>query len=228
MRIILKRRDAGTTKLRDLTGQRFGRLTVICRANDFVCSSGRKITMWHCLCDCGTEKDIASTSLINRATTSCGCWNYEQMCNKEIKHKKHGERDTVLYQRWCGMKDRCNDPKRLRYNGRGITVCDEWKNDYMSFAEWSRNNGFREDLTLDRIDNDKGYYPENCRWTDITTQQNNKENNVRISFDGETHTQAEWSRLTGLNRYLIHDRLERGWSVYRTLTTPPKEYNRKR
>lgn len=110
------------------------------------------------------------------------------MCNKEIKHKKHGERDTVLYQQWCGMKDRCSDPKRLRYNGRGITVCDEWKNDYMSFAEWSRNNGFREDLTLDRIDNDKGYYPENCRWTDITTQQNNKENNVRISFDGETHT----------------------------------------
>ena len=75
---------------------------------------------------------------------------------------------------------------------------------------------------------EKGYYPENCRWTDITTQQNNKENNVRISFDGETHTQAEWSRLTGLNRYLIHDRLERGWSVYRTLTTPPKERNRKR
>lgn len=126
------------------------------------------------------------------------------------------------------MKHRCDDPKRPRYNGRGITVCDEWKNDYKSFAEWSRNNGFREDLTLDRIDNDKGYYPENCRWTDNTTQQNNKENNVRITFNGETHTQAEWSRLTGLSKDLIHDRLERGWSVCRTLTTPPKEYNRKR
>lgn len=84
------------SKLRDLTGQRFGRLIAIKRADNFVCSSGRKITMWHCVCDCGNEKDIAMTSLVNGATTSCGCWNYEQMKNKETKHKKHGEKKYVF------------------------------------------------------------------------------------------------------------------------------------
>lgn len=183
--------------------------------------------MWHCLCDCGNEKDVASTSLINGSTTSCGCWNYEQMHNKEIKHRVHGERDTVLYSRWNGMKSRCADPKRSRYYCRGITVCDEWANSYESFAKWSRNNGFREDLTLDRINNDGNYSPENCRWVDGTVQQNNKENNVRITFNGETHTQAEWTRITGLSKDIIHDRLERGWSVERTLTTPVMIRNKK-
>ena len=185
--------------------------------------------MWHCLCDCGTEKDIASTSLINGATTSCGCWNYEQMCNKEIKHKKHGERDTVLYQRWRGMKHRCNDPKRLRYNGRGITVCDEWKNDYMSFAEWSRNNGFREDLTLDRIDNDKGYYPENCRWVDAKMQGQNKRNNIVVEINGESHILSEWCRILGVKRATIKTRIFRqGLTPYEALTIPIIKGNRKK
>lgn len=203
-----------------MTGQKFGRLTACYRTDDFVCSSGRKLTMWHCVCDCGNEKDVASTSLTQKLTTSCGCWDKEQKLNKDIKHRKHGERGTVLYSRWRGMRRRCTDKNNKRYFGRNIDVCEEWKNSYIAFAKWARNNGFKEELTLDRIDNNKGYCPENCRWVDDIQQQNNKENNVYIEYNGVTHTQAEWSKITGISRYAIYYRLEHGWSVERTLTQP--------
>ena len=123
------------SEIRDLSGQRFGRLVVVNRAKNFICSSGREITMWHCVCDCGVEKDVASTSLVNGATTSCGCWNYEQMKNKEIKHRKHGEKGTSLYERWHGIKRRCADKSNKSYGGRGIKVCKEWEESYEAFAK---------------------------------------------------------------------------------------------
>ena len=217
---ITQERRFIVSEIRDSSGQRFGRLVVVNRAKNFICSSGREITMWHCVCDCGVEKDVASTSLVNGATTSCGCWNYEQMKNKEIKHRKHGERGTSLYERWHGIKRRCADKSNKSYGGRGIKVCKEWEESYEAFAKWAKENGYSEELTIDRIDNNGDYCPENCRWVNHSVQQNNKTNNIRITFNGETHTQTEWSKITGLNRYTIHDRLKRGWSVEKTLTTP--------
>lgn len=122
------------------------------------------------------------------------------------------------------MKHRCDKKYSddfLRYSGRGIKVCKEWEDDFMSFYTWSINNGYSENLSIDRINNDGNYCPENCRWTNAQVQQNNKSNNHCITFQGAAHTIAEWAQITGLSRGKIKDRLMKcGWDIERALTTP--------
>lgn len=130
-----------------------------------------------------------------------------------------------LYEIWRGMRGRCQNPNRPKYSiygGRGITVCDEWQS-FANFHKWAMANGYREDLTIDRFDNDGDYCPENCRWATPLEQIRNRSNTLKATFAGETHTLAEWSRIVGLNYYLLRSRLKRGMDIETAFTTPSRK-----
>lgn len=137
--------------------------------------------------------------------------------------KRNPYRKTRLWYIWVNMKTRCCNPNSKafpRYGGRGITICDEWLNDSLTFCEWAMTNGYQDDLTLDRIDNDGPYSPENCRFISMTEQQHNRSNNRNITYQGETHCVTEWSRRLGINQTVLCRRLDRGWTVERAFTQP--------
>ena len=201
----------------DLTGQRFGRLVV--QKKD---ETRTKYKYWVCLCDCGVTKSILEGSLKQGYTKSCGCLNAENI--KKTKWKSHGGSDTKLYKVWQGMKCRCyakNATKYKQYGGRGITVCDEWKDDYGAFQAWALANGYREGLTIDREDVNGPYSPENCRWTTNKEQQNNRRDNLMITYNGKTQTLTQWAEETGINEMALRSRIKKlGWSAERALTEP--------
>lgn len=139
---------------------------------------------------------------------------------------KHGKRGTKIYNIWRGMRDRTRHESHRQYKdygGRGITVCEEW-DDFMTFYNWAISNGYKDGLSIDRIDNNKGYCPDNCKFSTRIEQGNNKRNNHILTMNGEEHTLAEWSRITGLDRGAIYSRLEKGWSVEKALTTKRLKY----
>lgn len=140
----------------------------------------------------------------------------------------HGKRKTRMYRIWSDMKGRCNNPNRAkyaRYGGRGITVCSEWMSDFQAFYEWSMANGYQEDLSIDRIDNDGNYCQENCRWVTMREQAANKSTNHYITYDGQTFTMSEWARRIGVPREVLKDRICRyGWECERALTTPVRKH----
>ena len=194
-------------KKQDLTGRRFGRLTVIAEA-------GRKRggVLWLCRCDCGVEKEIMSATLLNGTTVSCGCYN------RDI-NTKHDKSHSKLYSIYQCMKDRCTNPNAQeweRYGGRGIKVCDEWLKDKAEFFDWALANGYEEAergrCTLDRIDNDGDYSPQNCRWVTMKEQARNRSNNVNIEYGGETHCLSEWAEILGENYAKLVSRHRRHWS----------------
>lgn len=194
----------------DISNQRFGRSVAL----EYVGNH-----RWKCKCDCGNEFLAYSLQLRKGVTQSCGCLVRERLIARSTKH---GQKGTRLYRIWKGMRNRCGNPAikdYLNYGGRGIEVCKEWQNDFVPFYEWSISHGYQDTLTIDRIDNDKGYSPDNCRWVDWKYQGRNKRNNYLIEFRGETKSLSEWSEITGINRTTIKNRIERGWSVERALTT---------
>lgn len=163
--------------LKDLTGQRFGRLVVIARVG----STQKREATWECLCECGRTIILPSYNLRSGNTKSCGCLSSDEARNRMTTHNMSRCR---LYRVWCGIKQRCcnpSNPRYCRYGGRGIAVCDEWLNNFQAFYDWAMANGYDENAprmkcTIDRIDNDRGYSPNNCRWVDAKTQNNNKSN----------------------------------------------------
>lgn len=162
-------------KSENLTGVRFGRLTAL-----EICGIDKTgSTKWKCICDCGNTKIVCASSLKKGNTKSCGCLAKEvsRELAKNLPRYKHGKRYTKLWYVWQGMKQRCfnSNNKNYKYYGeRGITICDEWKNDFNAFYEWAITNGYTDNLTIDRINNDGNYEPSNCRWVTNAEQQKNK------------------------------------------------------
>ena len=191
----------------DLTGQRFGRLTVI-----GVDDRNTRKTYFYCQCDCGKVKSVRSDGLISGAVRSCGCLKKDQDRINLTANHKHKMSHTRPYEIWQGMKGRCyniHDARYDRYGGRGITVCDEWKDNFSEFHQWALNNGYRDDLTIDRIDNDKGYSPENCRWADSETQCRNRRTNIKITIGNSTRTLIEWCEIFNVDYRMVNARYHR-------------------
>ena len=178
----------------DLKGHRFEKLVAI---KPLYRNKDRRL-VWQCKCDCGAMCAIAGKLLVQGKTTSCGCKQRESLVSANLKH---GLRHTRLYDEWYGIKRRCYEVTHgayQRYGAIGITMCDEWKNDFMSFYNWAHANGYREDLTIDRIDNTKGYDPYNCRWATCKEQSNNRSYVKRFTYHGQTHTLSEWCDIFGV------------------------------
>lgn len=224
-----KKRVINISKLIDLTGQRFGALTVLNRAEDYVFKSGRKERMWSCKCDCGNIVTVFGSNLKKKNTTSCGCIKKEYMKKEKTKH---GLTDSRLYYIYSHMKSRCcnkNNKNFENYGGRGIQVCEEWlgENGFLNFYEWAMNNGYSEHLTIDRIDVNGNYEPSNCRWADLVTQENNRTNNRMITYDGQTMTMAMWAKKLGINYKTLANRIYTNkWSIEKALTTPVRKINK--
>lgn len=207
-------------KALELSGQRFGRLTVIERAGSKCGHS-----LWLCRCDCGKETYVIAGALKNKATISCGCWQREQAREINIRHNKSKSR---LYVVWKGMRQRCNNPNHSsypNYGGRGIKVCKEW-DDFLEFEKWAVEQGYDGkaefgECTLERKDNSGNYCPENCRFATWSEQQNNSRNNHRITINGETHTLTEWCKIMRINPSTVLRRIKGfGWSEEKAIFTP--------
>lgn len=140
--------------------------------------------------------------------------------------EKHNMTHTRLYRTWCNMKGRCYRKTMKRYNmygGRGIKVCDEWKKSFICFADWALTNGYQDNLTIDRIDVNGNYEPNNCRWVSNLEQQSNRTNNRFIKYKGETKTLSEWARLFNLKNKTLEKRINKGWSLEKAFNTRPLE-----
>lgn len=183
----------------DLTGKRFNKLVVLYRDEN---SKGGK-SRWRCICDCGTETIVSGTNLKTGAVKSCGCLRH-------MKHDTHHLSNTRLYRIWNEMKNRCylkNHHAYSYYGARGITVCDEWKDNFEAFYTWAISNGYSKNLTIDRIDNNGSYSPTNCRWATRKEQVNNRRSCVLITYNGETKNLMQWCELLNLPYKLIHQRM---------------------
>lgn len=181
----------------DLTGKRFGRLVVL-----GVDDNGKRKTSFVCQCDCGNVKSIRSDALLSGATVSCGCAKKEQDRKNLTANHKHKMSGTRIYNIWVGIKDRCYNPHNARYHrygGRGIAVCEEWLHDFSAFYSWALENGYKENLTIDRIDNNGNYCPTNCRWANVKEQCNNRSTNVKITIGNSTRTLTEWCEIFDLD-----------------------------
>lgn len=198
---------------KDRTGQKYGRLLVI----KYLYTNKRKKAVWLCKCECGKYIEVPSDNLAIGNTKSCGCLKHEIAINHYSNlNKQHRMKGTKIYSKWLWMKARCYKEHThgyKNYGGRGIKVCDEWLHNFKNFYDWAINNGYSDDLTIERIDTNGDYEPSNCKWITNLEQQNNKRNNRFIEYKGEKHTIAEWSRITGINKNTILDRLNNNWDT---------------
>ena len=178
--------------------------------------------MWLCRCDCGNETTVFSGYLRNGDTKSCGCLSKDKLRERRFKHGE--SRKTRLYNIWIHIKHRTSgkaNEKRTKkwYTDKNIKMCEEWS-DFRNFRDWANANGYDDSLTIDRIDGNKGYSPENCRWVDWKTQTRNKSNNINITRNGETKCLKDWCTELGLKYRSIFQRIARGWDKEKALTTP--------
>lgn len=208
---------------KDITGNKYGKLLVLERDVDYVSPQNRRRIQYKCLCDCGNIVTIIGENLRGNKTLSCGCYQKEKAKKAKITHNSTNSR---LYGIWCSMKSRCFNANNKNYNlygGRGIVVCKDWL-DFVKFREWAYASGYdskapRGVCTLDRIDVNGNYCPENCRWVSQMIQANNTRTNKIIEYNGEKHTIAEWGRITGINPSKIENRIVvLCWPIEKALT----------
>lgn len=202
---------------KNLVGMKFGRLTVISRAENHVTPSGGTKAQWNCECECGNHVIVTTCNLTTGNSKSCGCYGDEIRKTSSITHN---QRHSRLYGVWSNIKDRCYNESSgcyKNYGGRGICMCDEWKDSFESFSLWAYGNGYdpsadRFKCTIDRIDVNGMYCPDNCRWVDQKTQSNNRRNTFYITTNEETHTLSEWSDITGIKYHTLFARINKlGW-----------------
>lgn len=195
-------------KIVDLTNKRFDKLTALRKLDE---RNKNGSVMWECRCACNNIVKVSASDLVWEKTKSCGCTRNEAIRKAKTKH---GLARTPEYMSWFSMKCRCYDPKNKRYKeyaGRGITVCDAWRESFETFyADMGPRPSARH--TLDRENNDLGYSKDNCRWATPTQQNNNRRNTVRIQFDGEWKPLSEWCREFGIEYAAIYQRLRKGMS----------------
>lgn len=208
------RKAVNMAKIVDLTGKKFNRLKVL----KPVGKTNQGKILWLCQCDCGNLCKATTGGLNSGNNQSCGCLHKETFTSKT-----HGKRYTRLYCIYIHMKERCYNQNEKNYNdygGRGITVCDEWQ-EFIPFYEWAMNNGYADNLTLDRIDVNGNYEPSNCRWATPKEQANNRRTNRLITYNGETHNIAEWAKIKKIKYGTLQSRItKRKWNIEKALNTP--------
>jgi hypothetical protein len=195
-------------KQKQTIGKKFGRLTVV----EFIRKGKNYHRHYKCKCDCGKMLIVDENNLKRGMTKSCGCLSVEKLIYRnKFSPRKDGHKynDYSLYGVWKGIRKRClskTEPAYKDYGGRGITICDEWKDDYPAFLEWAKSVGFKKGLSIDRIDNNGNYCPENCRFVDLFTQANNKRNNIVFTINGITDTLPNFARKFNLNPKMLYAR----------------------
>lgn len=208
-------------------GQHFGRLIVI---EDGTRSKTNK-PRWKCLCACGNTTTVQSEHLRDGSTTSCGCYRDEQREKSRLTHglTRVGKVDR-LFSIWRKVVQRCDPdssyPHLKNYAHRGIDICDQWL-DYETFAKWAYDNGYSDELSIDRIDNDGNYEPDNCRWTDAKTQARNRRSNRMVTINGVTKCLIEWTEQYDINYGTVKSRLNAGWDSKEALETRPYQRRKK-
>jgi len=206
-------------------GQKFGRLTVI-GFGESVTTDGLHQVTWDCQCACGNIiRGRRPRNVKSGQTRSCGCLKQEQNTKNLADHRRtHGMSETRIFGIWEKMRDRCNNPNTpayKNYGGRGIKVCPEWDASFEAFWDWARHNGYQDDLTIDRIDNDGDYCPNNCKWVTRTEQQRNKRNIRYVEVCGERMPLKTACEKLGVPYKAVHLRItRRGWDIDRALHTP--------
>lgn len=204
-------------RLKDLTGKKFGRLQMM----EYI---GQHY--WLAKCECGKICKVRSDWVVSGRVVSCGCHSRQKLSERMSTHRQS---KTRLYRIWAGMKNRCtnpNDHTYERYGKRGITLCKEWEG-FENFYQWALSNGYASNLTIDRIDNNGNYCPENCRWSDTKTQVRNRRTTILVTYNGEEKTLGEWCEKLNLPYHLMWERIIRfGWSATRAFETSKKETNR--
>lgn len=203
----------------DIIGNKYGKLTVISIGKSIRLPCGQTNKTYECECDCGNNNNVRKVHLVRNRTLSCGC-------NTKTRN---GEGSTLLCKVWRGIKQRCleNYCESHLYFKKGISVCIEWQNSYELFKEWSLNNGYKKGLQIDRIDNSKGYCPENCRWVSSLINSNNRDNNIVIEYNGEKKPLSLILFEIGKKNHYsaIYRRIQRGWNPQKAIDTPIRKGN---
>lgn len=202
----------------DLTGRRFGRLVA---QKHFIKDH---MSWWVCVCDCGNSHVTRANALKRGMVRSCGCLAKDWGIYGKA-HQKHGLTHHPLYRVFHSMKDRCfrqTDPEFHNYGNRGITICSEWINDPKEFIRWASDNGYKKGLSIDRIDTNGPYSPDNCRFVSMKQQGRNKRNNRLLTLNGQTHCVAEWAEILQVPLSRLKRRVASGWSDKDVLTKPPR------
>lgn len=203
-------------------GQKFNKLTYL--GEDI--KKNNKVYVL-CQCECGTIKYIERSCLINNRIKSCGCIRLFTSY-KNLDTSTHGLSNTRIYKIWKGIKNRCLNKKTPSYRnwgGRGITICDEWKNDFLPFYNWSMSHGYSDELSIDRINNNGNYEPNNCRWATRKEQNRNTRQNTFYTYKGETHCLKEWSEKLNFSYKLLQQRIKRdGLSFEEAITKEVRKW----